>query len=622
MNESTGDVVNLVDALLSPDEEGYSGLVSQLHDYCVGEDYGRHGVLTVECGSGPEEMSVGRAIASLALLYPYRVAGVAPTPDRFVRGPLDSGTIEKHLNQTIAALYNVLDPETLSFATAASTNFLADLACAVAGRVGTSVSVRGLMEAAERDPVIMDLLNWESPEGELGDIEKVADEAGAELLARLKALPGEFGRLLRCGSAVNKDQMRQAFVNIGVKPGLMDGELIPEPIDTSFLRGMRGVEDFYICAIGARKALTTNYKQVKTSGYLSRKLVLLVANHVIDPDLEDCGTMHGIRTVVQTEDHAKRLVGRYVRVLDDDDGEWWLTDTEQAALNLVGHEIILRSPATCAGHEGICHKCYGELARANKDIHAGIYGVLVISEQITQRLLSSKHLLKARPTKIHWPDEFQQHFSVERAAIIAESSVDRVYIKVDEIEIDEDEERQATSTFYYKVAGRNGRVKITTPVPVYLDEDAWDSTETDDGEIVITPLQESAVFHVPVANTDLSEALHAIFNLIEREESTSVHEAYGRLMDLLTRSELRTPSVHAEIILRAMVRSAEDPMARPDFSVGPDEPAYVMLKLTPAILNSPSVTNSLAFERVKQQLTSTEILRKNRPGVIDALFGG
>lgn len=236
--------------------------------------------------------------------------------------------------------------------------------------------------------------------------------------------------------------------------------------------------------------------------------------------------------------------------------------------------------------------------------------------------LSSKHLLKARPTKIHWPDEFQQHFSVERAAIIAESSVDRVYVKVDDVEIDEGEERQATSTFYYKIAGRNGRVKITTPVPVYLDEDAWGSTETDDGEMVITPLQESAVFHVPVANTDLSEALHAIFNLIEREESATVHDAYDRLMDLLARSELRTPSVHAEIILRAMLRSAEDPMARPDFSVGPDEPQYVMLKLTPAILNSPSVTNSLAFERVKQQLTGTEILRKNRPGVIDALFGG
>ncbi len=216
----------------------------------------------------------------------------------------------------------------------------------------------------------------------------------------------------------------------------------------------------------------------------------------------------------------------------------------------------------------------------------------------------------------------QEHFSVERATILAESSVDKVYVKVDDIEIDEDEERQTTSVFYYKVAGKHGRVKVTTPVPIYLDEDAWDSTETDDGEVSITPVQEAAVFHVPVVNTDLSEALHSIFNLIEREEISSYHEAYAKLLDSLHRSELRTPSVHAEMILRAMVRSAEDPMARPDFSVGPDEPSYVVLKLTPAILNSPSVTNALAFERVKAQLTGTEILRKNTPGVLDALFGG
>ena len=615
--------MDLVAALLG-DEELYSGTVQELHEYSLGEDGGRCHEIVVDCGAGPELMTVGRALVSLALLYPYRAAGVTPVPERFVRAALDAGSIESHLNATIEALYGSVDPETLSLAAAAATNYLAELACAVAGRVGTSVSIRGLLDAGKADPAVMELLNWVAPEGELGDIEKAADAAGSEILARLKAMPGEFGRLLRCGAAVNKDQMRQAFVNIGVKPGLMDGELIPEPIDTSFLRGLRGVEDFYVNAIGARKALTTNYKQVKTSGYLSRKLVLLVANHVIDPDLEDCGTIHGIETLVLSEDHAKRLVGRYVSFKDEEDKNWWLIDTEQAARDhlTVGREIVLRSPITCGGEHGVCHKCYGELARANKDIHAGIYGVLVISEQITQRLLSSKHLLKARPTKIHWPEEMLNHFSVERAAIVAESSVDKVYVKADDVEVDEDEERQTTSVFYYKIAGKHGRLKVTTPVPIYLDEDAWESTETDDGEVSITPIQESAVFHVPVANTDLSEALHSIFNLIERDEITSYHEAYARLLELLTKSELKTPSVHAEMILRAMVRSASDLMARPDFSTGPDAPPYVVLKLTPAILNSPSVTNSLAFERVKAQLTSTEILRKRSPGVIDALFGG
>jgi hypothetical protein len=611
------DTVELVTALMGTDDQ-YSQMVNELHEYSLGVDGGRCHEISVECGTGVEQMTVGRALINMALLYPYRAAGVTPSSDRFVREAMDAGGIESHLNGTISELYDECDPESLSLATAAATNYIAELACAIAGRVGTSVSIRGLLDAGIADPAVMALLNWSAPDGELGDIEKAADVAGAELIDRLKAMPGEFGRLLRCGSAVNRDQMRQAFVNIGVKPGLMDGELMPEPIDTSFVRGMRGVEDFYICAVGSRKALTTNYKQVKTSGYLSRKLVLLVANHVVDPNLEDCGTGHGVQLVVQSEDHASRLGGRYVSTLVNPD---WHLSTVEEMRSMIEQEIFLRSPITCAGKNGICHKCYGELARANSSIHAGIYGVLVISEQITQRLLSSKHLLKARPTKIHWPDEMQVHFSVERAAIIAESSIDKVYVRSDDVEIDEDEERMATSVFYYKIAGKHGRTKVTTPVPIYLDEDTWESTESDDGEISVTPIQESAVFHVPVANTDLSEALHSIFNLIERDEVTSYHDAYARLLGFLGKSELRTPSVHAEIILRAMVRSTADVMARPDFSDGPDEPPYVVLKLTPAILNSPSVTNSLAFERVKAQLTGTEILRKNTPGVLDALFG-
>jgi hypothetical protein len=619
MMEADIQVVDLVAALADQEGGSYEDVMQQLHELSLGEDGGRHGTILVECGNGPEEMSVGRALASLSLLYPYHVAQVQPPADRFVREIINAKYLEVHLDVTIKALYRVLDPDTLNMAVAAAVNYVQDLAIAVVGRVGTSISIKGLFEAGERDPEIRKLLRWQAPVGELGDIEKAADAATEELNTRLKALPGELGRLLRSGSAVNIGQMRQAFVSIGVKPGLMDGQLMPEPIDTSFLRGMRGVEDFYICAIGARKALTTNYKQVKTSGYLSRKLVLLVANHFIDPDLEDCETLHGVQTKVLSLDHAARLEGRYIATHANQ--QWHLAE-EGELEGLVEQDIALRSPITCAGKNGVCHHCYGALARSNASIHAGIYGVLIISEQILQRLLSSKHLLKARPTKINWPEDFLKHFSVERTSVIAESTVFRVYVKQDDIELDEDEDRRSTTIFYYKIAGKQSRIKITTPVPIYLDDEAWENTEVDDGELTLSPLQDSSVFQVPISNTDLSEALHSIFNLIEREEIATYHDAYARLMALLTKSELRTPSVHAEMILRAQVRSATDHMNRPDFSTGPDEPPYAVLKLTPAILSSPSVTNSLAFERVKAQLTSTDILRKTQPGVIDSLFGG
>jgi hypothetical protein len=619
-------VVNLAHTVARAEEEEYSGLVGELQAQVLGPDGGRHKLYSVDAGDGPEDMPAGRLLANLVLLYPYRAAGVEPGPGRAIRSQLDADSAQAHMDRTIAELYSRIEPDALSRAAAAAYNFAADLASSVAGRVGTSVSIIGLFEAAEADPRIGELLFWETPAGELEAIEAAADAAGAELNSRLMALPGEYGRLLRCGAAVNRDQLRQAIVSVGVKPGLQDGELIPEPIDTSFLRGMRGPQDMYICAGGARKALVTNYRQVKDSGYLARKLVLLVSGHSIDPDLFDCGTRHGIRTSVLSADHAHRLAGRFVCGPAEDPSVHAQEMSEEELLGNIGEEIILRSPVTCAGPSGCCHVCYGSLARTNAGIHAGVYGTLVISEQITQRLLSSKHLLKARPTPIEWPPEFTAAFTVERATIVAESIVDKVYVEVSDLEEaeaegDGDEGGRTTTVFYFRVAGRQARTKITVPVPIFLDEDAWEGREDDEGLLAITPVPEVPIFQVLVTNTDLSEALRDIFRLIEREELSDHHEAYNRLAALLEKSAIHTPSVHAEMILRALARDPADNMARPDFSGG-EEPPVAMLKLMAAILTSPSVTNSLAFERVKAQLVGFEILQKQGEGVLDALFGG
>jgi hypothetical protein len=603
-------------------EESYSELVSELQRACLGEDGGRHRAYDVDLGDGPVRMAAGRLLANLALFYPYRLApDVRPPMRRAVVGPLDARSLEAHMDATIAELYDVVDPGDLSRASATSAAFLADLGSSVTARVGTSVSIKALFEAAEAQPRVWELLNWSAPPGSLGEIEAAADAAGAELAGILSSLPGEYGRLLRSGAAINRDQLRQALVSVGVKPGLSDGELIPEPIDVSFLRGMRNAQDMYICAIGARKALATNFRQVKNSGYLARKLVLLVNGHTIDKELADCRTQRGVEFVVQGEAHADRLEGRWIRMHGDQN--FRLRSCAELA-GMVGQRGTLRSPATCAGPGGTCHACYGLLARANVSVHAGVLGTLVISEQITQRLLSSKHLLKARPTPVAWPAEFLEHFTVERAAVIPESQVEKITVFAEDVEYEEEDEgaeRQKTAVFWYKAAGRQKAVRMTLTVPIYLDEEAWEGAEESEGERSISPVPEMAAFHVPVANTDLSEALYAIYALIEREENTSLHELYGRLLELLIKSSIEAPSVHAEMIIRALVRSEGDPTARPDFS-GPEEPPYQILKLPAAILNSASVTNSLSFERVKAQLTSVEILEKDGAGMMDALFGG
>ena len=616
MTNTDTHVLDLAAAIGSRDS-AFDTLLVDLQRQCEAPR-GRHETLTVDCGSGPEEMTAGRALTNLVLCRPYRLAGVAPGSDRFVRGQLDAGALERHMNGTVRDLCRRMDPKRLSQAMATVSADLGDLAVNIAGRTGASISIFALLEAASARPRVWDLLNWNVPSGDLGEIEKAADAATDELVGLFRSMPGEYGRLLRSGAAINKDQLRQGLVNIGVKPGLMDGELIEEPIDTSFIRGMRSVEDFYICNIGSRKALITNYYQVSASGYLSRKLVLLLAGHTLAGDVADCGTHHGVRTLVRSEDHARRLRGRTMAAGGSFE---WTVPTDEELDRLVGTEVLLRSPITCAHGGGVCRTCYGELAEFNSDIHAGIYGVLRISEQITQRLLSSKHLLKARPVKLQWPEEFAGAFSVERTSVVSESRVVEVYVRLDDVEEVENEDRRGISVFEYKLSGKAGRIRITTPIPLYLVEEIWEDAETDNGELVLRPTPETAIFQAPVTNTDLAQALHEIFGLIGRDENTCLHTTYSRLLELLERSALETPSIHAEMIIRALVRSAEDAMRRPDFTTGPDEPTYVILKLSQAILTSPSVSNSLGFERIKAQLSSPDIFKKKDKGPLDALFG-
>jgi hypothetical protein len=610
------DILNLPEIIQDNASEYYTEATQELHQYILETDKGYHHLLSVDCGNGEEEMTVGRVLANLAILYPFRVANLKPTHNQFIRVALNSSTLQNQLDLVIEDLYNVLDFNELNLATATSLNYLSDLACDVVSKVGVTISIKGLIDACKLDPEIEKLLNWQSPSGTLENYEQCADEANLELISRLKAIPGEFGRLLRSEAAINKDQLRQVLVNIGVKPGLLEGELVPEPIDVSFLKGLRNVEDYYICAGGARKALTTNYKQVKDSGYLSRKLVLLVANHLIDYDNEDCYTNHGINTVVQNLDHAKRLLGRYI--VTNDNNDWHLV-TKDIIPSLVNQPILLRSPATCGGKNGVCHVCYGNTAVNNREIHAGIYGVLIVSEQMLQRLLSSKHLLKAKPIEVKWSDNFYTYFSVERNNIIPENMVDRIYILASDIEIDEVDDGMMANTFYVKVSGDRTRHKITSDTPLYLDSEIWEDSESENGEYVISPDPSSAVFYTSISNKDLSEALHAIFGLIELEDIEDIDSGYNRFIELLIQSDIKTPSIHIEMILRALVRDASNLLQRPDYNQI-DEPQAVVLKLPQAIINSSSVTNSLAFEKVKSQLTSLDIFKKYDKGVLDAFF--
>lgn len=291
--------------------------------------------------------------------------------------------------------------------------------------------------------------------------------------------------------------------------------------------------------------------------------------------------------------------------------------------HLIGKTVGLRSPVRCALRNGICKTCYGLMSKSNSDIHAGIYGSLRISEQLTQRLLSSKHLLKTNSKVIKWPESIKSQFIIDKSSIITEANTGQIIINKDDI-VEQENAKVITKFVYQKRTGRDQYI-AESPVELEISEvffnRAIDDKENDEYVLKIPASQTEGieVFTFSVENNELSSALVSIFSLIEKEENDDVDVMYNDFIQRVNEANIDTPSINLELILRALVRDPLDITSTPDYS-NEELPAEVILKMLHAIINSPSVTNSLAFERIKAQLLSPTTYEKREEGVFDILF--
>ena len=209
------------------------------------------------------------------------------------------------------------------------------------------------------------------------------------------------------GARGNKAQVRQLA---GVR-GLMakpSGDIIEKPILSNFREGL-SVLEYFISTHGARKGLADTALKTADSGYMTRKLVD-VAQDVIIQQI-DCGTNNGIwiqavyegeETVVKLSD---RIVGR-VSAEDVNDpsapkvfivrANEEIDELKAKALDNAGlDKIKVRSVLTCEAKHGICAHCYGrnlatgQLVKLGEAV--GIVAAQSIGEPGTQLTMRTFH---------------------------------------------------------------------------------------------------------------------------------------------------------------------------------------------------------------------------------------
>ena len=167
--------------------------------------------------------------------------------------------------------------------------------------------------------------------------------------------------------------------------GLMakpSGEIIESPIISNFKEGL-SVLEYFNSTHGARKGLADTALKTANSGYLTRRLVDVAQDCIINE--RDCGTENGIkvRAIIDAgqvvASLASRILGRTTAedVIDPATGEvliprGTLIEEPQVEKLIAANvqEVKIRSVLTCEAKTGVCGTCYGrDLARGTPGQH-------------------------------------------------------------------------------------------------------------------------------------------------------------------------------------------------------------------------------------------------------------
>jgi len=219
--------------------------------------------------------------------------------------------------------------------------------------------------------------------------------------------------MLDSGARGSKEQIRQLTGMRGLmakpkKSSSGGGEIIENPILSNFKEGL-SILEYFISTHGARKGLADTALKTADAGYLTRRLVDVSQDVIINED--DCGTLRGIEVsalkkneeVVETL--AERIVGRTAlndvvhpltsEVLVEAGGRI----TEEIA-DIISESplesVEVRSALTCEARKGICAQCYGRNLATNKMVQrgeaVGVVAAQSIGEPGTQLTLRTFHV--------------------------------------------------------------------------------------------------------------------------------------------------------------------------------------------------------------------------------------
>ncbi len=337
---------------------------------------------------------------------------VLPEQVQFVNQKLDKGGVK----DLIAEVYELCGQEV----TTDVADAIKQIGFEYATKSGTTLAVADISIPPERKGIIEDALKQvevvlrdfrrgllteqEKNEREIQIWQETTEKVG---VAVRKHMDPDGNLSIMATSGATKGGFSTISQLAGMR-GLMadpSGRIIPMPIRSNFREGLTA-QEYFISTHGARKGLADTALRTADAGYLTRRLVDIAQDIIINE--YDCGTHEGmwIRKAddVAGQSMMSRIYSRLAveRVLDPKTGEVLAEyndvithDLARKIANAGVTEMKVRSPMTCELSHGICSKCYGiDLGRGEiveLGAAVGIVAAQSIGEPGTQLTLRTFH---------------------------------------------------------------------------------------------------------------------------------------------------------------------------------------------------------------------------------------
>ncbi len=267
----------------------------------------------------------------------------------------------------------------------------------------------GLVTQGERYSKVVDIWSHTNDQVAKAMMEKLATEMVKDKNGKM-VKEDSFNSIYMMADSGARGSAAQIRQLAGMR-GLMaapDGTIIETPITANFREGLN-VLQYFISTHGARKGLADTALKTANSGYLTRRLVDVSQDVVVNE--VDCGTENGLVMMPHIEGGdvveplRERVLGRVIveDVINPKTGEVIIptrTLLDERLVDLLEDNSVdrvkVRSTITCESRYGVCGMCYGrDLARGHRVNIGEAIGVIAaqsIGEPGTQLTMRTFHI--------------------------------------------------------------------------------------------------------------------------------------------------------------------------------------------------------------------------------------